>query len=216
MIPSEVQKFRTMYLSQEVSKYYLGLGHLVFTSTICILVVGYSISQIHNVSWLELLTVPITFLYANIAEYFGHKGPMHHKRKFLSLIFKRHTMQHHRYFTDHAMECDSFMDYKMILFPPILILFFFGFFALPVGVLLYVTLSKNVGFLFVATAIGYFLNYEWLHLAYHQKEDSWVYSIPFLRALRKHHLKHHDPAIMARSNFNITYPICDTIFRTKA
>ncbi len=199
-----------------MSRFYSGIAHLLFTSSICLGAAVFCVLKLRHVTALEWLTVPLTFLYANAAEYFGHKGPMHHRRRALSLVFKRHTLQHHRYFTDQDMECESFRDYKMILFPPVLILFFAGFFALPVGAAMYWLFSPNTAYLFVATALGYFLNYEWLHLAYHQKETSLLFKIPGLRALRRHHWKHHDPSCMAKSNFNITYPICDTLFRTRA
>jgi hypothetical protein len=43
----------------------------------------------HYSGW---LTIPLTFLYANLSEYLGHKGPMHHKTRFLGQIFERHTI----------------------------------------------------------------------------------------------------------------------------
>lgn len=214
-IPAEIRQFRENYQKIEVSRLYSGTGHLIFTSSVCIGGIAACIYFLSSPTWLELLTVPITFLYANLAEYFGHKGPMHHKKKYFGLIFKRHTLQHHTYFTDEAMECESTRDFKMILFPPILIIFFFGLFAIPVGILLYFTVTHNVGYLFVATGLGYFLNYEWLHLMYHQPEDSWIFKLPFTRALRRHHRKHHDRTVMSTCNFNITYPICDVIFGTR-
>jgi len=186
----------------------------LFKSTLCLAGIAASIYFVSKPSWLEFLTVPITFLYANLTEYFGHKGPMHHKKKFFGLIFKRHTLQHHRYFTDEAMECATPRDFKMILFPPILIVFFFGFFALPIGALIYFLLSLNVACLFVATALAYFLNYEWLHLLYHQPESSALLRLPFARALRRHHWAHHNTTLMSTRNFNITYPLCDLIFGT--
>lgn len=215
-IPEQTRAFREDYRKTQMSRFYSGAGHLIFTSTLCIGIIAWSLSRIEALTWLELLTVPITFLYANLSEYLGHRGPMHHKRRFVGLVFKRHTLQHHRYFTNNAMECESSRDFKMILFPPVLIIFFFLVFALPVGAALVALLSPNIGYLFVATAIGYFLNYEWLHLLYHQPESSLLFKIPGMRALRRHHLIHHDTALMARANFNITYPICDALFRTRS
>ena len=74
--------------------------------------------------------------------------------------------------------------------------------------------TANVARLFVATAVGYFLTYEWLHFAYHQPPDSAVGRLGLVRALRRHHTIHHDHAQMQKHNFNITFPICDTIFGT--
>jgi sterol desaturase/sphingolipid hydroxylase (fatty acid hydroxylase superfamily) len=92
--------------------------------------------------------------------------------------------------------------------------FFFGLFAVPVGALLYVLVSPNVGYLFVATAILYYLNYELFHFSYHVDPQSRLGRLPLIRRLRRNHVQHHDKALMTRYNFNITYPICDRLFGT--
>ena len=170
--------------------------------------------MLDDVSLLEWLTIPLTFFYANLSEYLGHRGPMHHKTRFLSAVFERHTIEHHSFFTDEAPCFDSTRDYKAVLFPPILLFFFIGFFAVPVGALLYYFVSPNVCFLFVMTAILYFLNYEILHFAYHTNPESWLGRLPLISKLRKHHIMHHNKRLMTRCNFNITYPVCDRLFGT--
>ncbi len=160
------------------------------------------------------MTIPLTFLYANLAEYLGHRGPMHHRTRFLGKVFERHTVEHHSFFTDEAPMFESTQDYKAVLFPPILLVFFIGCFAVPVGALLYYLVSPNVCFLFVLTAVLYFLNYELLHFGYHSDPESWPGRLPFMSRLRKHHITHHNRRLMTRYNFNITYPICDRLFGT--
>lgn len=167
-----------------------------------------------DIQTMEWLTIPLTFLYANLSEYLGHRGPMHHKTRLLAAIFERHTVQHHAFFTDDAMTFDTSRDFKAVLFPPILLFFFISCFALPVGALLYLLLSPNVAFLFVLTAVMYFLNYELLHFAYHVDPDSWIGRLPYMNRLRRHHVYHHDRSLMSHYNFNITYPICDCLFGT--
>jgi len=34
--------------------------------------------------------------------------------------------------------------------------------------------------------------------------------------LRRHHAAHHDPRLMTRYNFNVTFPIADRLFGTVA
>jgi len=68
-----------------------------------------------------------------------------------------------------------------------------------------------VGYLFVATAVGYFLNYEILHLAYHLPETSWLGGLTLIRRLKALHQAHHDPRLMSHWNFNISYPITDLL-----
>ncbi|MFL5319893.1 MAG: fatty acid hydroxylase family protein, partial [Myxococcaceae bacterium] len=74
--------------------------------------------------------------------------------------------------------------------------------------------SPNAGWLFAATGVGYYLTYEWFHFAYHLPENSAVGRIGLVRVLRKHHADHHDLTRMGRYNFNITFPIFDSVFGT--
>jgi hypothetical protein len=115
------------------------------------------------------------------------------------------------------MTFDSSNDFKAVLFPPVMILFFLGGFGVPMWLILYFAATANVAWLALATAIAYFLNYEWLHFAYHCDPESRIGRIPGVQTLRKLHRlhrQHHDQQLMSHYNFNITYPIGDWIFRT--
>ena len=128
-----------------------------------------------------------SFLLANVAEYFGHRGPMHHRTKGLGLVYRRHTQQHHHFFTHEAMAFESSHDFRMVLFPPVLLLFFLGAIATPLGALFFALGSPNAGWLFVATAMGYFLTYEWLHFCYHLPAEHLVGPAAAGGGLRRHH-----------------------------
>jgi sterol desaturase/sphingolipid hydroxylase (fatty acid hydroxylase superfamily) len=208
--------YREHYRQVHVPRGYSGALHLAFILVFSLGGMVVAAGQLQEVSILEWLTVPLTFLYANLAEYAGHRWVMHRRVKGLSLIYHRHTRQHHRFFTDSSMAMDGALDFRAVLFPPILMLFFFAAFALPVGLLLTWLFSANVAWLFVFVALAYYLNYELLHLAYHLPEDSRWSRLPGLRALRRLHHDHHRPAVMAHKNFNITYPIFDRLFGTRA
>jgi Fatty acid hydroxylase superfamily len=198
-------------LRRGIGPRYSGALHFAFTSAVALSVIGLALSRLRSPSALELLTVPSTFLYANFVEWRAHRGPMHRKVRGLSLVHERHSLQHHAFFTAGDMQIDSRRDFKMVLFPPVLVVFFFGLFAVPAGFALRLAFGANVAALFVATSMGYFLLYEWLHLAYHLPVP-----LPGIERLRTHHLRHHDPRLMSRNNFNITFPICDAIFGTRA
>jgi hypothetical protein len=210
--PANIQAFRDAYRAEEIGEHYNGVAHLLFTATASVLIIAAAISQLQQVQPLEWLTIPLTFVYANLAEYFGHRGPMHHPTRGLGLIYRRHTKQHHRFFTDHCMAFDSSRDFKAVLFPPSLIVFFVLVFSAPVMILLAWLLSGNVAWLYLAVALAYFLNYELLHFAYHSADDSWIRRIPGIDRLRQLHLHHHDPRLMQHCNFNISYPIGDWLF----
>jgi hypothetical protein len=212
----DVATERAQLRARLIGPRYLGYAHLAFTSLGSLSVVLFALFRLHQVRAAEWLTVPVAFLVANAAEYFGHKGPMHHRRRGLGLVFRRHTLEHHRFFTDEAMAFEGTRDFKLVLFPPVMLLFFLGGIATPIALLARVTLGANVAWLFVAVGVGYFLTYEWLHFAYHLPASHPVARLPLVAALAHHHTVHHDPSRMARFHFNITFPIFDRLLGTMA
>jgi hypothetical protein len=209
-----VAAFREQYRREHIPAHYQGWRQLAFTFGIGGAVFAGSVLQVEQVRPLEWLAIPLTFLYANLAEYWGHRGPMHHLRRGLRLVYERHTRQHHRFFTHEAMELDGLRDLRAVLFPPVLMTFFITAFALPAGLLLAWITTPNVAWLFIAASLGYFLNYEFLHMAYHLPPGHPISRWSLVRRLKRLHEAHHDPRLMARYNFNITYPICDALFGT--
>jgi hypothetical protein len=214
MAADAVAAYREHYREEHVPPGYQGWRHLLFTFGIGGAAVVAAILQLEQVRPLEWLAIPLTFLYTNFAEYWGHRGPMHHLKRGLRLVYERHTRQHHRFFTDQRMELDGLRDLRAVLFPPVLMIFFFTAFALPMGLLLAWVASPNVAWLYIATSLGYFLNYEFLHMAYHLPASHPVARWPLVGRLKGLHQAHHDPRLMARYNFNITYPIFDAVFGT--
>jgi Fatty acid hydroxylase superfamily len=215
-LDDSVEAFRVAYRRDHIGARYHGWAHFALTTVASLGVIAFAASRARGVRPIEWIAIPITFLIANAGEYLGHRGPMHHPRRGLGLLFERHTRQHHRFFTHDSMPCASSRDFKMVLFPPVMIAFFLGGLALPIGLVLFLIAGANVAWLYVATEMAYFLTYEWLHLAYHVREDSLVARLPVLSSLRRHHTLHHDPRLMSRYNFNITFPICDRLFATNA
>jgi len=213
-VPDPVAIFRANFRKQHIGRHYHGWLHLGFTTGVCVFVIAVGLGQLGRVAGVEWLTVPLTFLYANLVEYWGHRGPMHHPLPGLRLIYERHTRQHHRFFRDDAMAFDASRDFKAVLFPPVLIVFYLLAFALPAGLLLAWMFTDNVAWLFVITAVAYFLNYELLHFAYHTAPESSVSRLPFMSRLRRLHTHHHRQSLMQHYNFNITYPIGDLLFGT--
>lgn len=206
--------YRAEYRAEVLPTRYSGRLHFAFAVTSTLGALVFSVSQLHDVQALEWLCLPLAFLIANGAEYFGHRYPMHRALPGLKAMCKRHAGQHHRFYTHEHMVAADARDWHLVLFPPPMLLFFIGGIALPVGTLVFVLFGANVGYLFVATASAYVLNYECLHLAYHLPEDSFVGRLPLVGRLRVLHTVHHDPSRMTKVNFNITYPIFDLLMGT--
>ncbi len=212
--PESVAAFRDAYRREHVPERYSGWLHFAFTFGFGGAVMLGCLLQLRSVSAWEWLAVPLSAVYVNLAEYWGHRGPMHHLTRGLRLVYERHTRQHHRFFTDATMVIDAVRDFRAVLFPPVLMVFFLAAFALPAGLLLATLASPNVAWLFGATSLGYFLNYEFLHLAYHLPPRHPLARLPLVARLKRLHTIHHDPARMAARNFNITYPLGDWLFGT--
>jgi hypothetical protein len=212
--PASVLEYREAYRKDNIGPSYSGWAHFSFTSVASLFVIGFALWHVRAVQALELLVIPATFLFANFAEFKGHRGPMHRPRAGMRILFQRHTKEHHHYFTHEAMHFHSAKDFKMVLFPPVMLFFFLGVLATPVAVVLFRFLSPNVAWLYVAVAMSYFLTYEWLHFAYHLPPNTLVGRLPLMARLRNHHTRHHDLALMGKYNFNITFPICDWLHGT--
>ena len=211
---NSTESFREEYRRTEIGKKYSGALHFWFISLSCLGIIITCILLVKDPTWKELLIIPLAFIYVNLAEYIGHKGPMHHRKKNLDKVFIRHTLQHHGFFAENKMYCDSVQDFKVILFPPVLIIFFFVAFALPAGLLFYFIWSANAALIFTATIFGYYLNYEWLHLTYHLPPGHFISRLPIIKTLKRNHTIHHETQLMTKYNFNITYPIFDMFFGT--
>lgn len=212
MIPTKLLAFRDETRRTFIPKYYSGVGQVVFITVVSLSVIGWSAASIRSPALWELGVAIPTFLFANGVEYVMHRWPMHHK--WGGLFFQRHTLIHHRFYTHEHMRCESTRDFKTVMFPPYALVFFLGMIAAPVAVALYFAISSNVGLVFGAVAMSYFLSYEWLHLAYHLDPDGPLGRIPGLAVLRRHHTLHHNPTEMKRANFNITFPVFDWIAGT--
>ena len=78
------------------------------------------VQHIHNVTWLEWLTVPLTFLFTNLFEWAVHKYVMHRpvNIKGLRAVYERHTLNHHQFFTDDEMRFRDHKDWRVTVFPP--------------------------------------------------------------------------------------------------
>ena len=209
-----VTAFREQYRREQIPGWYSGYLHLALTSLGSLATIAAAVLALDDVGPLEWLTIPLMFVLANLVEYFGHRGPMHRRVRGLGLIHKRHALQHHRFFCTGSMEFDSSRDFHAVLFPLVILAFYLGLIAVPVSALLAWLVSLNVGLLALAVSVAYFLNYEWMHFAYHAPPGSRLARLPMMSRLRGLHHLHHRPELMTRYNFNITYPIGDWLFGT--
>lgn len=191
-----------------IPRWYSGYGHFALINALGLLAIAGSLSRLDGLAWWEGLFVPFFFCFANLFEWWVHRGPMHHPTRLLRLLYRRHTLEHHAAFTEDDMALREPRELMLVLFPP----WFLPLFLLmtsPIPVLLGWLVSWNLGLLFFASAIAYYLVYEHFHLAHHWPAESWLARRPIVRWVRQHHARHHDPARMTQGNFNVSFPLWD-------
>jgi hypothetical protein len=108
MIRQRQIDFRKEYRSRIVG-WYDGYFHIVLIYAMGGAAFYIYVSHIHDVTWAEWLTVPVTFLFTNLFEWAVHKFVMHRpvNIKGLRAIYERHTLNHHQACTSSTSSCTS-------------------------------------------------------------------------------------------------------------
>ena len=212
MITPRQAAFRTAYRAQ-IAPAYQGLVHVALIYAIGGAAIWYCARHIHAPTFLEWLVVPATILFANVFEWFLHAQIMHRPRAGLMGIYKRHTLAHHQFFTEHEPYHDDTRDYRIVFFPPYALIAFLVM-ASSGAYVASLLWTANAAYLLVASAAGMYLNYEFFHWCCHVRDDRILRHIPFINTIRRHHIAHHDTAIMMNRNMNLTYPFADWLFGT--
>src|SRR6187551_3457922 len=125
MISQRQIDFRNEYRSRIVG-WYNGYFHIVLIYMMGAAVLYVYVSHIHNVTWLEWLTVPLTFIFTNVFEWAVHKFVMHRpvNIKGLRAVYERHTLNHHQFFSDDEMRFRDDKDWRVTVFPPYALVMF--------------------------------------------------------------------------------------------
>tara|TARA_Y100001970_G_C14046122_1_gene756426 strand:- start:249 stop:908 length:660 start_codon:yes stop_codon:yes gene_type:complete len=216
---SKVAEFRRHYRGVGIAKSYSGWVNLMSNIGLCLAVLIGCLSQVKDMQLIELLAVPVTFLIVNFEEYLSHRWPSHQRIKGFRFLFKRHSMQHHRFFTHSEMYYEMPGDFEIVLFPTRILGFYFIVFGIPLAGVSYYFWGKNVALLSLSTAVFLFLNLDLLHFYFHLKPSAFFSKVmdlvPIFRRLKENHTIHHNPMLMMKGNYNITYPVMDILFKTK-
>ena len=205
---------RARYREQIPARYCWWL-HATLDFSFALAVIAFAVSRLENLSVVEALALPVGLLWANVGEYFLHRYPMHRPMWPLRFAYDRHAVIHHSVFTHEDMGMRSPRELRWVLFPaftvPGLVI---G--MLPIAALVGVLVSPNAGWLALVVTATYYLLYEFLHTAYHLPAHTWLARRRSIAFLRKQHQTHHHPQLMARCNFNVTFPITDALIGTWA
>ncbi len=200
-------------LISEIPRWYSGAAHFVGINLAGVAVIGACLVALERLAWWHLALVPPFFAFANAFEWWVHRGPLHHPRRGLRRLYERHTRSHHVVFVDTAMAIRSMRELRLVLFPPWLFPLFLLMNA-PLLLLLAWLGGLEVGLVFLASAVAYYLVYEWLHTLHHWPRTSWIGRRRLVAWLRRHHEAHHDPRRMIHGNWNVSFPLADVVLGT--
>lgn len=206
-------------LSQRIPAWYHPIAHFALN-------VGIALALVAGIAWYGTyqhfrtgawVTLPLALIFANFVEWVFHRFPMHKRQRFLDRFFRHHTLMHHRYFDDIDTDVTDKKELYFVLTTAhanavavaILAIVFFGMRGL---------FGVDVAVIASLTFLGYAIALEVLHTAFHLPErwqKFWPMRTRLVRALRRHHIAHHDPRQMNRYNFNIVFPFADVLLGTK-
>jgi len=201
-------------LRAEVPRFYHASLHLGFSAAVSLGVAFGLVAGIHELRLAELACVPAFFVFCTLCEYLGHRYLLHRSSWIGRFTYQKHTLRHHRFYTDEQFRPQSQRDFAYILFPPAGVLVYMLIAVCPFVALFTLAVSRNAGRLVGATSAVFFLLYELVHLASHFGDrrsagGSWR------RTMSQHHRIHHRVDLMTRCNFNIVAPIFDEVFGTR-
>ncbi|MEC4718324.1 sterol desaturase family protein [Noviherbaspirillum sp. CPCC 100848] len=208
------RRYRAMY-RERVTGWYNGYLHAILLFAPGTLAISIYIASLANIKWWEWLVVPVVFLGAQWVEYFIHRFLAHRPSRspFWRLIYVRHTLMHHQFFTAEESRFATHLDWRVTLFPPFTLVVF-TLLLVPPSLLAGWFLSSNVGWLIIATGTGNYLFYELLHFCCHIDDNLFVRHCPIVNTARRHHTAHHEMSIMMERNMGIVFPFWDWAYGT--
>lgn len=204
---------RAQLVKRGIPRGYRPWLHLFLPSLVAAIAMSAAIGAMHALRAVELWTIPITYIAALGFEWRAHKDILHRPLQLLTELYKRHEKSHHVIFTADDMRVRSRDEWSLVLMPWFAIVLII-LVLLPTAWAVAALTTRNCGLLVLCTGVIFFLQYEWMHLAYHLPADHPVSRVGAIRFLGALHTSHHDPRNMKRWNFNVTVPLFDVLHGT--
>ena len=207
----DTQPFRGSYRAN-IPNYYSAWIHAAFVLIFGALSIGYFWGSAHNIQPWEWLAIPVGLVFFNWGEYKIHKNLGHHKKSYGALFYKRHTGDHHSFFAAGQMSYEGMKDWRVILFPPWLVVIYT--LALLAAWWVLGKVNMNLAGLFIGTMLLGYLSYEVFHAFEHLPANHWISRLPWVRHMRRLHELHHRRDLMQARNFNVVFPLWDWVYGT--
>lgn len=212
--PPAVAAFRR---AEHIPTGYSPVRHIVQSSVIAGLIAVAAGYLARGATWKQWLWFPAFVLAANFIEWSFHKGPMH-RPVGPRILYTNHSLIHHRAFIQTSMPVENARELGLIMMPwyTMLLLFALGS---PVALAAWWLGGRPMVGIFYLMAVLYFFTYETLHALYHTpqtfQDRTGLARNRVFQALLAHHRHHHRLERMSHVNFNVTFPLWDTVMRTK-
>ncbi len=225
-ISTELQSYRIAQLLK-VPAWYRARAHFIATSAVSLPLIAWgslTLSRTGPITAAEVAFLGAFLVLASLVEYLLHRYPLHRRMRALPLAYERHTLLHHHYYTEAAIEAFEGREYRFVFFPVWGVTLIQYGINLPMSLIVGWTLGQRFGALALVAGPLFFFLYELVHGLCHLPLASITWRalrrLPLagwaLWQLREHHRRHHDKALMGRANFNIVVPIWDLILGTRA
>lgn len=196
-------------------RWYSPLAHLAGTLSVGVISFALALWVLEAPRWQDFVIVLPTLVFANFFEWWAHKNVLHRRRRFFGSLYEQHMPLHHRTYRWEDMAIRDRREFRFVLIPASGVLGIVLTTA-PLAVGIGLVLGTNVGAVALMTMAFYVVTYELTHLTYHLPATHPLHRLPFIARLAEHHGQHHDWELMARWNFNVSFPLADVILGTSA
>jgi sterol desaturase/sphingolipid hydroxylase (fatty acid hydroxylase superfamily) len=215
----DTETLRNGYRSSVIPPRYNGRLNAVMNIAVCVtLALAGAFLLVANMSVLAAASFVAGILVFNFFEYAFHRWISHRKRALFMKSYRRHTGEHHGFFSNGNMTSADIRDLHVTIMPTITIVVYFVLFSLMFSLPLYVLrgVGEAAGFS-CAVAIS-LLQLDILHFYYHLDDRSLLSRtlnrFSYFRFLKHSHTVHHYREKMHSGGFNITHPLFDFLFGT--
>jgi hypothetical protein len=208
----DILDFREQF-REDIVPSYRGPVHVAIVLSIAFGGMALALAHWGSLGVAEVPVLLVTLIVGNFTVYGLHRGFGHHLRRIARAFYKRHSKEHHRFFSPRWYSIESSRDLRIVFFPwPLTLLVSVG----AAGIAQVVELC-GLGVWSSAIYCGivlYYLGYEGVHFCDHLPDGHPMTRAPFFRYMRLHHRAHHAAELMHRKNFNVVFPLADPIFGT--
>ncbi|GLQ30430.1 hypothetical protein GCM10007876_09080 [Litoribrevibacter albus] len=184
-----------------------------FVALVGVTFIYHQFSRVESFNWQHGLGLIGTLMLWNFIEYFVHIQLGHKKKKLSAMFYKRHTGDHHTFFTEQLLVPQSHKDWRVTLFPAWLVLVT-GLISVGIGHIIALFSAPEWGYVFSAGLMMGYLAYEFFHFCDHLPDNHLLVQLPWIGHMRQLHRLHHRRELMQTKNFNLTFPLADWVMGT--